>query len=172
MTTTLFRIALFAAACAALPACAPPGDADGSADPASAEAEAALSPRISCSGSGCEGKWPDSSGCWNGNAYVVETHNMADNNNPPRPWAIDLWWSPDCRTNWGNVRATGSYMIQSQAHLTATDKGVPFAITNVEWGWQHWTTMHYAPVARVGACGQTWDNNYPGPSNGGCTGQH
>lgn len=137
-----------------------------------AAVEESLWPFINCSGSGCEGKWPDVSGCWNHNAYIVETRYMADRNNPPRPWAIDLWWSPDCRTNWGNVRATGQYEIQSQAHLTATDKGVPFAITNIEWGWQHWTAMHYAPVARVAACGQTWDNNYPGPSSGGCTGQH
>ena len=157
-----------------LSGCAAVGDEPAATEADTSAAEAVAAAR--CSGTGCNGQWPDSSGCWSG-AQLLEQRNFPTTPGywagPQRPWALKLWWSPACQTNWAEAVATGVYDIHSQVlmHDDGRYKYVPLDATNTEWGFRHWTKMYYAPTARVSACALT-DDGFVGPSQSGCTGMH
>lgn len=171
MRTTILATVL------ALAGCGGTVDDPNGGQTAQAEATApAASPSARCSGSGCDGQWPDSSGCWNDGQvldHVDWTSTPTWWVGPQRPWTLKLWWSPTCRTNWAEADATGIYNIHSQVlmHDTGRYKYVPLDLTNQEWGFRHWTKMYYAPAVLVRACGLA-DDGSGDPSQMGCTGLH
>ena len=176
MSILTFRSSVFRlVSAAALVACggADPSHEDSNQVPQDTTAEAIVA-SVHCSGSGCNGQWPDQSGCWNDGVAIEQLHFTPPGYwaGPNRPWVLKLWWSPTCKTNWAEVDATGVYDVRSQVlmHDTGRYKYVPLDVTNDEWGFRHWTKMYYAPNVQVSACGITSDGF--GDSQMGCTGSH
>jgi len=107
--------------------------------------------QVSCSGNGCNGQNPATSGCDAG-AYTVQTAVFSNS-------FVELRYSPTCGTNWGRVisrvgAASLVITIQRNDNLTYTFSGGNFTFA--------WVAMVYAPNVPARACGGV-------SSTSGCT---
>ena len=108
-------------------------------------------PLVGCSGSGCNGLNPATTGC-SADAYTVQTATFSNS-------FVQLRYSPTCGTNWGRVisrvGATSLVItIQRNDNLTYTFSGGNFTFA--------WVAMVYAPNVPARACGGV-------SSTSGCT---
>ena len=99
-------------------------------------------PLVSCSGNGCNGLNPATTGC-SADAYTVQT--AVFNNS-----FVELRYSPTCGTNWGRVisRVGATFLtvtIQRNDNLSYTFSGGNFTYA--------WVAMVYAPNVPARACG-------------------
>ena|SRR5947209_626897 len=99
-------------------------------------------PQVSCSGDGCDGLNPVSTGCATG-AYTVQTAVFSNS-------YVELRYSPTCKTNWGRVTskvglAFLEIRVQRVDGLTYTFLGVNFNFA--------YSVMVYAPQLAARACG-------------------
>ncbi len=99
-------------------------------------------PLVGCSGSGCNGLNPATTGCSAG-AYTVQTAVFSNSR-------VELRYSPTCGTNWGRVTSTvgATFLIiriQRIDGLTYTFSGGNFNFAYV--------AMVYAPTVAARACG-------------------
>src|SRR5213079_2794921 len=109
--------------------------------------------QVTCSGSGCNGKDPEATGCFAG-AYTVQTATLST-------IFVQLRYSPRCGTNWGRVLSrigSGRILVQVQR----TD-WLSYSRTVV--ATLLFCQMVYAPVLRARACGRIG----AGASPFGCT---
>ena len=102
----------------------------------------ALRVRASCSGTGCNGQNPVTSGCDAG-ARTIQTAVFSNS-------FVELRYSPACGTNWGRVTSkvgATSLIIRTQRidGLTYTFSGGNFTYA--------FSAMVYAPTAKARACG-------------------
>jgi uncharacterized protein DUF2690 len=99
-------------------------------------------PLVSCSGNGCNGLNPATTGC-SADAYTVQTATFSNS-------FVELRYSPTCGTNWGRVisrvGATSlTVTIQRNDNLSYTFSGGNFTYA--------WVAMVYAPSVPARACG-------------------
>ena len=99
-------------------------------------------PLVSCSGNGCNGLNPATTGC-SADAYTVQTAVFSNS-------FVELRYSPTCGTNWGRVISrvgATSLIIRVQRNdgLTYTFSGGNFTFA--------WVAMVYAPNVPARACG-------------------
>jgi len=99
-------------------------------------------PQVTCSGNGCNGLNPATTGC-SADAYTVQTAVFSNS-------YVELRYSPTCGTNWGRVTSkvgATSLIIRIQRidGLTYTFSGGPFNSAYV--------AMVYAPKVAARACG-------------------
>ena len=97
---------------------------------------------VTCSGDGCDGLNPETTGCAAG-AYTVQTAVFSNS-------YVELRYSPTCKTNWGRVtsKVGPSFLvvrIQRIDGLTYTFSGGNFNFA--------YSAMVYAPQAAARACG-------------------
>ncbi len=98
--------------------------------------------QVSCSGNGCNGQNPLTSGCDAG-AYTVQTAVFSNS-------FVELRYSPTCGTNWGRVTSKVGpthLIIRTQRidGLTYTFAGGNFKYV--------FSAMVYAPTVKARACG-------------------
>lgn len=102
-----------------------------------------------CSGSCLNNTDPKATGCWDGNAYSLkqETDSYGD--------ILQLWWSPDCGTNWAQVHS-----ISDAPHLLWTELQNGAITTKYYFtdyvGWA-WSNQLYAPTTNARACEQVYE---------------
>lgn len=99
-------------------------------------------PLVSCSGNGCNGLNPATTGC-SADAYTVQTAVFSNS-------FVELRYSPTCGTNWGRVisrvgATTLTVTIQRNDNLSYTFSGGNFTYA--------WVAMVYAPNVPARACG-------------------
>jgi hypothetical protein len=87
---------------------------------------------------------PKTTGCWDSNAYAL--YSVAD---PYYGGTLQLWWSPDCQTNWGQDYSTSTdYTIIS----TTVEGGRTSSYFGFNYkGWA-WSNQMYAPTANTATC--------------------
>ena len=98
--------------------------------------------QVSCSGNGCNGQNPVTSGCDAG-AKTIQTAVFSNS-------YVELRYSPTCGTNWGRVtsKVGPTYLVirtQRIDGLTYTFAGGNFNYA--------FSAMVYAPIAKARACG-------------------
>jgi len=126
---------------------------------------------VGCSGTGCNGQDPGTTGCSSGSytVYSVSKQFYASGNF----WAtlrVDLRWSPTCKTNWARGVITSSNpsnsSFQIQVYLQQVAAGGGYGtLWDTEYtgiGRQVYGDMWYAPTQPLRACGHV--NNFSGPS--------
>ena len=99
-------------------------------------------PQVTCSGNGCNGLNPVTTGC-SADAYTVQTAVFSNS-------FVELRYSPTCGTNWGRVtsRVGATFLvirIDRSGGLTYTFSGGNFNFAYV--------AMVYAPKVAARACG-------------------
>ena len=99
-------------------------------------------PQVTCSGEGCDGQNPATTGC-SADAYTVQTAVFSNS-------FVELRYSPTCGTNWGRVtsRVGATFLvirIDRSGGLTYTFSGGNFNFAYV--------AMVYAPKVAARACG-------------------
>ena len=110
-----------------------------------------LAPRVTCSGSECNGLDPEATGCA-ADAYTVKAPGGTVSF---RTGYVELRYSPRCGTNWARVISTvGSARLMVSIRRT-TDGLFYFAVGS---GVRLWTPMVYAPNVKAKGCGSA--NNY------------
>jgi Protein of unknown function (DUF2690) len=110
-----------------------------------------ISPRVTCSGNGCNGLDPEQTGCA-ADAYTVK---VSGGTVSFRTGSVELRYSPRCGTNWARVSS-----IVGNARLTisirrTTDGLFYFTVGS---GTRLWSPMVYAPNVKAKGCGSA--NNY------------
>ena len=98
--------------------------------------------QVTCSGDGCDGQNPATTGCSAG-AYTVQTAVFSNS-------FVELRYSPTCGTNWGRVtsRVGATFLvirIDRSGGLTYTFSGGNFNFA--------YSAMVYAPKVAARACG-------------------
>ena len=99
-------------------------------------------PLVGCSGSGCNGLNPATTGC-SADAFTVQTAVFSNSR-------VELRYSPTCGTNWGRVtsKVGATFLvirIDRSGGLTYTFSGGNFNSA--------WVAMVYAPQVAARACG-------------------
>src|SRR5881275_994214 len=99
-------------------------------------------PLVTCSGNGCNGLNPATTGC-SADAYTVQTATFSNS-------FVELRYSPTCGTNWGRVtsKVGATFLvirIDRSGGLTYTFSGGNFNSA--------WVAMVYAPQVAARACG-------------------
>ena len=99
-------------------------------------------PQVTCSGEGCDGQNPATTGC-SADAYTVQTAVFSNS-------FVELRYSPTCGTNWGRVtsRVGATFLvirIDRSGGLTYTFSGGNFNFA--------YSAMVYAPKVAARACG-------------------
>ena len=99
-------------------------------------------PQVTCSGDGCDGLNPVSTGCA-ADAYTVQTAVFSNS-------YVELRYSPTCKTNWGRVTSkVGPTLLEIRIQridgLTYTFSGGNFNFA--------YSAMVYAPQLAARACG-------------------
>lgn len=129
--------------------------------PVAAAATCAASP----SDSNCTGKWPDQQGCWGRDAYVAAASNWTDSRTGAR-MQTQVWWSPTCRTNWGQVYSLDHSRQFLEVDVTRVEPMIiEMAAPVLLQSAQLWSPMVYAPNTKAWACG--WDVDHQITTN--CT---
>ena len=108
----------------------------------SAHATGRNRPQVTCSGEGCDGLNPATTGC-SADAYTVQTAVFSNS-------FVELRYSPTCGTNWGRVtsKVGATFLvirIDRSGGLTYTFSGGNFTFAYV--------AMVYAPKVAARACG-------------------
>ena len=108
----------------------------------SAHATRRSRPQVTCSGEGCDGLNPATTGC-SADAYTVQTAVFSNS-------FVELRYSPTCGTNWGRVtsRVGATFLvirIDRSGGLTYTFSGGNFNFA--------YSAMVYAPKVAARACG-------------------
>lgn len=119
---------------------------------------------ITCRGSGCNYTDPQNTGCKDSRAFALmhETDSYGD--------LLQLWWSPDCGTNWAQVYSNSD--LQHRI-WTETQSGLQTARYTFSGyiGWA-WSDQLYAPTTNARACEQVYEApiHQWGPTD--CIGQY
>jgi hypothetical protein len=109
---------------------------------------------INCSGTGCDGWDPYSSGCAYANAHLVQAAGSVITFSGGR---VELWYSNTCQTNWAlTYNQTGAFtgLLLAYALRQSDSKHVGSTVVNVASNGIVISPMLYAPSAKVQACGQ------------------
>jgi hypothetical protein len=105
----------------------------------------------SCSGTGCDGKDPDTTGC-SSSAYNVETINIISSGR--YIGTADLRWSPTCETNWGRAYKSSGGSETVDARVYNIDRGIGYVGFGFGGpGTTVWSPMVHAPTTRSKGCG-------------------
>ena len=102
-------------------------------------------PHVTCSGNGCNGLDPVTTGCARDAVSVKTTGGTVSF----RTGTIELRYSPTCGTNWGRVLST-----VGNTQLTVSirrDDGLFYFVVGS--GTRMWSTMVFARSAKAKACG-------------------
>jgi hypothetical protein len=120
----------------------------------------------SCSGTGCNGQDPGTTGCTSGSYTVYSATNTFWASSTF--WAtvsVDLRWSPTCQTNWARAAVTSSnpstYAFQIQVMLKGSSYNTIWHTEYAGIGRQVYGDMHYPPTQPVRAC--AYVNDFGGP---------
>jgi hypothetical protein len=125
--------------------------------------QAATLSAVSCSGKGCDGKNPYSSGC--AVNYGVVAMNYIYDNQGRQVGYTQLWWSNTCQTNWARTVQTwnSSWTWIITAHVTRDDNRNGVAdypdtsywatVPNGSSAKEIVTGMVYSPTLPARACG-------------------
>jgi hypothetical protein len=126
-----------------------------------------------CSGTDCNGKDPQATGCSSG-AYNVSSQTYNGPNGSS--YLVELRWSPTCQTNWvrltnksSGYRYMKAYMLQSgvpgELYPTYKSGGTNF---------YYWTPMKFAPTGKIYISGCGGGSPYPnsGWDAGNCSGYY
>jgi Protein of unknown function (DUF2690) len=100
---------------------------------------------VSCSGNGCDGLDPQSTGC----SYDAVTVPVSGGTVSFSTGTIELRYSPTCGTNWGRVISSVGN-VQLTVFIRRHDGMFYFTVGN---GYRLWSPMIYARHARAMACG-------------------
>lgn len=104
----------------------------------------------SCSGTGCNGQDPQTSGCSVG-AQILDSRYVNQNGTAIY---IELRWSPTCQTNWTRVTNQTQGTRYMKAYMVEQNVGEHYAtFRSGGYGYQFWTPMKYAPNILIQACG-------------------
>ena len=109
---------------------------------------------INCSGTGCDGWDPYSSGCAYAKAHLVQATGSVTTFSGGR---VELWYSDTCQTNWAltyNRAGTSTNLLLAYALRQSDSKHVGSTTVNVASNGIVISPMLYAPSAKVQACGQ------------------
>jgi len=110
-----------------------------------------------CSGSGCNGLNPITTGCTTG-AYVVGETDIYDTFSSDYIGSVQLWWSPTCETAWSYVHSYLDYRAFAvQATITSTSPSNSYYQNN-NYVYTARSPMVYATdVSYTSACGRIED---------------
>ena len=116
-----------------------------------------------CSGSGCNNTDPKGTGCWDSHAFslIAGTTGYGD--------TVQLWWSPDCGTNWAQVDSKSTAMRRIWTELQTGAQTAQYTFSGYI-GWA-WSDQLYAPTTKADACEQVYETaaHQWGPAE--CVGQ-
>lgn len=114
-----------------------------------------------CSGTGCNGKDPQSSGCASGATTVATAYFTGG--------YVELRWSATCQTNWARVVSTSGNKYL-KAYIVQQNVGELYA-SNV-YGQSTYSPMKYAPTGQIyiQACGFMATQPNTDVGSGNCTG--
>jgi hypothetical protein len=104
-----------------------------------------------CSGSGCTGLDPVKTEC-NQNAYIVLQETA---------WGgtANLWWSPECQSNWIQYDAPDSGELYDLGLTGSTGYGdTTYVIRTAGWSWGN---LVYSPGAAQMCIGETYSPDLP-----------
>jgi hypothetical protein len=108
-----------------------------------------------CSGSGCNGLSPISTGCTTG-AYVVSETDIYDSFSSDYIGGVQLWWSPTCQAAWSYVYSDFRAFVV-RATVTSTSPSNSYTQNN-NYVYTARSPMVYATgVSSVSACGRIED---------------
>ena len=108
-----------------------------------------------CSGSGCNGLNPITTGCSTG-AYVVSETDIYDGFSNDYIGGVQLWWSPTCQAAWSTV-LSDFRAFYVQAAVTSTSPSNSYAQSN-NYVYSARSPMVYATSASyITACGRIED---------------
>ena len=108
-----------------------------------------------CSGSGCNGLNPVTTGCTTG-AYVVSETDIYDGFSSGYIGGVQLWWSPTCETAWSYVHSDfRAFLVR--ATVTSTSPSNSYTQNN-NYTYTARSPMVYATsVSYASACGRIED---------------
>lgn len=108
-----------------------------------------------CSGSGCNGLNPITTGCTTG-AYVVSETDIYDSFSSDYIGGVQLWWSPTCETAWSYVYSDFQAFVV-RATVTSTSPSNSY-FQNNNYVYTARSPMVYATnVSYASACGRIED---------------
>ena len=108
-----------------------------------------------CSGSGCNGLNPSTTGCTTG-AYVVSETDIYDSFSSDYIGGVQLWWSPTCETAWSYVYSDFR-AFAVRATVTSTSPSNSYYKNN-NYVYTALSPMVYATsVSSASACGRIED---------------
>jgi Protein of unknown function (DUF2690) len=108
---------------------------------------------VNCSGTGCNGKDPYSSGC--AATAVLQGTAVAIWNGAVIVGTVQIDWSTQCQTNWAEVRSTaGSSTRQMEAQIVGLSHGIYYWAKCGSGCTAYHSQMYYAPNESVEADGQ------------------
>ena len=109
----------------------------------SAHATGRNRPQVTCSGEGCDGQNPATTGC-SADAYTVQTAVFGNS-------FVELRYSPTCGTNWSRVFSkVGATFIVTRIQRQSDGLTYTFAGGNFNFAY---SAMVYAPKVAARACG-------------------
>ena len=98
--------------------------------------------QVTCSGNGCNGLNPETTGC-GADAYTVQTAVFSNT-------SVELRYSRRCGANWGRVtsRVGRAFLVIRTQRID----GLTYTFTGGNFNYA-WSAMVYAPTVRARACG-------------------
>ncbi len=115
---------------------------EASGGPAAARISQQSSAKVTCSGNGCNGKSPATTGCETG-AYTVQTAVFSNS-------YVELRYSPTCGTNW--ARTTSKVGPANLVARVQRIDGLTYTFSSGKFNYA-FSAMVYAPTVKARACG-------------------